>query len=459
MFAPRGWLEGRGNRAMYRTISHSGLFEKGFYRQQTESLWEKLSDPIWHYLRVGSDRGLDPCRSFDTSFYREWNRDVAQAGINPFEHYLSYGREEGRPPVKPLAAWQPDLTRALEPIRFYNSVTPTKSRVSVVIDASTPQRWPGDPEVLVLASAWIAHGLGRDLRVLLRAGAPDITPIARERVLWPDDVPSPAVTRVPEGTHYSDIEKHDDEVFLGTSWSSTTVMWEALGGARLGYLVLDDESATLPAGEARRRAAAALHLPGVTTIANPHVAKSLGLSKARSTGAITSDSALEYSRYLLGSERKSGGSLVIWSGDQPDLSHTRLALEAVEKVIQSGALDPASTPMTVAGTLEQRLLLLGTHQFSIVSPTSAHQVVSLLAESTAVIALGGAIEDHPVALLSQRLGVPVVSGMSETLTQESVVHNIVRSLTSEAPTATLASATEKLADLETFATLCKARWA
>lgn len=150
---------------------------------------------------------------------------------------------------------------------------------------------------------------------------------------------------------------------------------------------------------------------------------------------------------------------MIWSGDQPDLSHTRLALEAVEKVIQSGALDPASTPITVAGTLEQRLLLLGTHQISIVSPTSAQQVVALLAESTVVIALGGAIEDHPVALLSQRLGVPVVSGMSETLTQESVVHNVVRSLTSEAPTATRASATEKLADLETFATECKARWA
>ena len=459
MFAPRGWLQGRGNRAMYRTIESSGLFDKSFYRTQDLTLRERLSDPIWHYLRVGAMRGLNPSPSFNTDFYREWNKDVAAAKVNPFEHYLSYGEEEGRPPVKPLAAWHPGPTSVLEPIKFYDSVPATPSRVSLVLDAATPQRWPGDTEVLILAAAWFASGLGRRLRVLRRHGGPAIPAVDIPTLRWPEKFDRPIVTDIPGGIHYSDIEKSPDEIFLASSWSSATVLSRALGGSQLGYLVLEDEAALLPAGEARRLATASLSLEDVTYISAADIADHLNLTRDLSTQNIVTEGALNYGTYLVEHRPVEGGSILVWAGDDLSASHSRCALEAIEKTIQSGLLDPSETPIVLAGAISEPLLLLGTHQVAPVIASSTDETRRLISSASLVCALGGTGAEHPVGRLAGELGIPAVTGLSGDLTLESVVDGLSESLEAKLAKSAIPFGERGQNLLEKFATECRAKWA
>jgi len=459
MFAPRGWLQGRGNRAMYRTIEGSGLFDKTFYRRQALTLAEKLSDPIWHYLRVGAARGLNPSPRFDTRFYREWNRDVSAAGVNPFEHYLSYGQEEGRPPVKPLSAWHPGPTSALEPIRFYNSVPAAKPRVTLVLDSSTPLRWPGDTEAFLLATAWVAEGLGRTLRVLRRHGGPSVPDLDLLTLRWPQSVDRPMVTEIPEGIHYSDIEKSPDEIFLASSWSSATVLFQALGGTQLGYLVVEDEAARHPAGEARELASESLSLENVTYISTPEIAQHLGLTKTPGTHLMVTEDALRYGSYVTKLPAVSKDFILVWAGDDLSASHARRALDAVEKTIQSGLLNPDVTPVVMAGGLEHPLLLLGTHHVTPVVAPTARQAQELMSHAYVVCALGGVASEHPVGQFAKELGIPAVTGLSHTLTLESVVKGLTTALKEVSTEAAMSRGSDALAGLETFASHCRARWA
>jgi len=459
MFAPRGWLQGRGNRAMFRTIEASGLFDKTFYRKQALTLAEKLSDPIWHYLRVGAAQGLNPSPRFDTRFYREWNRDVSAAGVNPFEHYLSYGQEEGRPPVKPLSAWHPGPTSALEPIKFYNSVPAAKPRVTLVLDSSTPLRWPGDTEVFLLTAAWVAEGLGRTLRVLRRHGGPSVPDLDLSTLRWPQSVDRPMVTEIPEGIHYSDIEKSPDEIFLASSWSSATVLFQALGGSQLGYLVVEDEAARHPAGEARELASESLSLENVTYISTPEIAQHLGLTKTPGTHLMATEDALRYGSYVTKLPAVSKDLVLVWAGDDLSATHPRRALDAVEKTIQSGLLNPDVTPVVMAGGLEHPLLLLGTHHVTPVVASTARQTQELMLHASVVCALGGVASEHPVGQFAKELGIPAVTGLSHTLTLESVVKGLTTALEEVSTKATMSRGSDTLAGLETFASHCRARWA
>ncbi|MGP9632704.1 glycosyltransferase [Halomonas sp. AOP43-A1-21] len=57
------------------------------------SVWvPKQVDPILHYLAVGWQLGLDPCKRFDNDFYLERHKDQMQEGEAPLLHYLYKGK-------------------------------------------------------------------------------------------------------------------------------------------------------------------------------------------------------------------------------------------------------------------------------------------------------------------------------------------------------------------------------
>jgi len=51
---------------------------------------------LFHYLKVGTLRGWEPCAGFSPAYYRRSNPDIVAAGYEPFAHYCRFGRHEGR---------------------------------------------------------------------------------------------------------------------------------------------------------------------------------------------------------------------------------------------------------------------------------------------------------------------------------------------------------------------------
>ena len=81
----------------YWLIRCSGLFDRDYYRRTYANVLRPWTDPLWHFVTLGWQKGYNPSSDFDTRFYLRENRDVRQAGINPLVHYLRAGKSEGRP--------------------------------------------------------------------------------------------------------------------------------------------------------------------------------------------------------------------------------------------------------------------------------------------------------------------------------------------------------------------------
>jgi hypothetical protein len=411
MFAPRGWLQGRGNQAVYRSLSQSPLFDKNWYRNAYLTGIEKLTDPLWHFIRKGWQQGWDPSPRFDTSFYLWWNKDVRESQVNPLDHFLNYGEAEGRPALTPLAQWWPDEIAALNPAKFYVAPSTGMKRITIVIDTNTPHRWKGDVALGILLSAWLAHSLSRELRILVRDSSPAIPHINSDFFHWPNSVPPPQVTRIPAGIEYSDIARYPDEIFVATSWSSAHSLHSSLGGSQLIYLVSRDEPAVLGAGAAREAARTALHLEGVSYVVTSHCDPALLWGERKASNMVFHDENLNLGYFVKKDPEKGGPDqpIVVWSGENPSTSQVRTVLSSLELALAGEAFNVANHPILLAGDSAQRLLLLGTHAVGATEPQSVDEEIALIRSAAVVVALDSTDSGHPVADSARELGVTAVS--------------------------------------------------
>lgn len=79
-------------------IQSSGLFDVNWYFSQLQDGQDLPSNPISHYLLVGSKQGLMPNRLFKPDWYNMQYPDVAASGMDPLLHYIASGWREGRRP-------------------------------------------------------------------------------------------------------------------------------------------------------------------------------------------------------------------------------------------------------------------------------------------------------------------------------------------------------------------------
>ena len=78
----------------YFKIFHSEFYDEEWYRE-TYNI-PNNTDPVFHYLIIGNEKGYDPGPNFSSLDYYELNRDVEQAKVNPLVHYEMYGRKQNR---------------------------------------------------------------------------------------------------------------------------------------------------------------------------------------------------------------------------------------------------------------------------------------------------------------------------------------------------------------------------
>ncbi len=454
MFAPQGWLQGRGNRSVYRTIAGSEFFDKAWYLgEHLTGLW-KFTDPIWHYIRRGWREGTDPSPRFDTEFYLSWNKDVRESLINPLDHYLNYGSTEGRPNVRPLAQWWPEDLAAVQPIKFYSAPPGARKRISVVLDAHTPNRWLGDHALLVLVAQWIASHLGWDLRCVLRNDT--VMPsIDRAAFHWPQDTHPIQVTRIPEGIEYSDIERYGDEVFLATSWSSATSLHNSVGGKNLLYIVTANEPASLPGGDAKTLAHQALSLPDASyLLLGGADSADLWPSKGSKPKKVISPQGINLGSFIKSPQvAKTGGPIIVWAGKDALAGRVRSVLSALEHLIATNAVDPGKKPIILVGEAAHRVLLLGSHEVSVIAASSLNQELQTIASSSLVIAATGSGEAHPVALCASSIGRNVLTAVPNEATNTDLVELIRAALSHSQPLENTTS-TAKLNEIMDFVQEC-----
>ncbi|CAB4639929.1 MAG: hypothetical protein F2621_02460 [Actinobacteria bacterium] len=244
MSAPHVWV----SMALHisKTIAASELFDKGWYRRYQMRGLTKLTNPLWHFLAVGRKHQLDPSPLFDTAHYISSNPDVRDSNLNPLFHYLEYGFGERRQPIRSVQETFDHLfPDARELSTFLTPRVPepgltgqgvTAPRLTVVIDQATMTR----PD-LTLAQVLDLSGTeaGRrscELRVisLLADNTQLIDQLAElslsRRVSGLDIVTAPPHR---ETTHY---EAHEDEIFVGTSWTSAAAIRHAAKPANQWFL-------------------------------------------------------------------------------------------------------------------------------------------------------------------------------------------------------------------------------
>lgn len=81
-----------------QACAESELFDPTWYLEQNPDVAAARVDPLFHYLRWGAAKGLDPNPLFDTRWYLERNPNVATTRMNPLGHFSRWGIARGLDP-------------------------------------------------------------------------------------------------------------------------------------------------------------------------------------------------------------------------------------------------------------------------------------------------------------------------------------------------------------------------
>jgi hypothetical protein len=200
---------------MYQRIANSELFDAHWYRATQVSGVEKLMDPVWHYLDIGSSRGLDPSPWFDSSHYVHTNHDVRSSGLNPLFHYLEYGREERRSPLRSVVGTRDVHLPETAELETFATPQTGSPRVTLVVDSRTEAEHSRSlPEIVDAAQAF-AKKKSRKLRVIAWPNSGDLHNVALTGAVVVEAARShPAPT----------FDSHSDEVFIASSSSSALAL-------------------------------------------------------------------------------------------------------------------------------------------------------------------------------------------------------------------------------------------
>jgi len=225
MFAPRGWLSRGIHRTMYRTLSHSKLFDRSFYRVKNLNGLSRLQDPLWHFITAGWKEGFSPSERFDSAYYLAKNDDVRVAHLNPLYHYLEYGETERRLPVRSALEAQHIVTPEASPLRYFITPALGANRVSVLFDSATNLEAPDRLSSILEQASVKAREQSASLRILFRPNSLPFVDLGKAVKSTPLSVQETLeITEIPTTLTYSDIPFFAEEISIATSWSSASAL-------------------------------------------------------------------------------------------------------------------------------------------------------------------------------------------------------------------------------------------
>lgn len=258
-------------------------FTSAWYLEQHPELRATGNNPLLHFLTEGAGIGHDPTPHFDTSWYLANNPDVAAAGLNPLVHYLRNGIAENRRPngrgttmaggqggdLDPPGSLASLLNRRRPGLKALRTIPGRGGpRINLVTDSIGPESLFGGVATAILLAALWADQSGRRLRVVTRYSAPDGAGLdALFRTVGVRPGRQPELAYIPMGPgDYLDIGEED--LFLSTSWWSTTAILRTVPAERVVYILQEDERCFYPIGIDSAAAAETMNHPGIRVVVN-----------------------------------------------------------------------------------------------------------------------------------------------------------------------------------------------
>lgn len=258
-------------------------FSSAWYLDRYPEVARSGVNPLVHFITEGAAAGNDPSPHFSTTWYLTHNADVAGSAINPLAHYLRHGIAEGRRPngtgtnlvggtgddvedstsvAALIARRNPDL----RPLRTIPG--PDVPRINLVTDSvGADSLFGGVATAILLASQW-ADRTGRRLRIVTRHSAPDaagLDGLFRTVGTRPQRQPELAYVPTAPGDY---LEVGEDDLFLTTSWWTTTSVLHSVPAERVVYILQEDERCFYPVGPQSLGATEAMNHPGLRVVVN-----------------------------------------------------------------------------------------------------------------------------------------------------------------------------------------------
>jgi len=198
---------------------------------------------------------------------------------------------------------------------------------------------------------------------------------------------------------------------MATSWSSAHSLHGSLGGKNVIYLVARDETRSLPSGEARDLAQAALGLKGLKYLVPSHVEPKHLWPEKELRETVFHEKSVNLGFFVKKSMEleNHSPSVVIWAGDNPTTSRVRKILSTLESVMSQEKIDPELNSLALAGDTAERLLLLGTYPVSALHPQTVEAEITLISSNPLIIACDSTNTSHPVADSARALGSKALS--------------------------------------------------
>lgn len=199
--------------------------------------------------------------------YEHWRDHGLPATAKKVARVLYYGPNQPAPePPASSALLLRKSCPALTPLSTYY-VPRTRPRLNLVLDRLAASHLHGSAGTAVILAALLCEHKGCDLRLLTRQERADEQVVARLLQLAGVALPGRVEFKhVDCAGPPSDIDLGRHELFLTTSWWTTSATLGAIAPGKVVFLLQEDERLLYPYGDARLRCDQLLQTPGLTFV-------------------------------------------------------------------------------------------------------------------------------------------------------------------------------------------------
>jgi hypothetical protein len=254
-----------------------------------------------------------------------------------------------------VAQWLQARFPALTPIRTYRLPAQAgRRRVSVVTDSIGKGSLFGGVGTALILATLLANRRGADLRIVTRTEPPVASSLDHVLQVYGLALQGESQFRfVPADDARQELDLHEDELVITTSWWTTVATLPGVGARQMVYLLQEDERMFYPHGDDRRRCEALLQRRDLRIVVNTSlllehfIANGLEhfRSQARSFEPAFPERVFRPRPRPAGSKKR----FVFYARPNNARNLFFVGIEAIDAAVSRGILDPAEWEIVFVG--------------------------------------------------------------------------------------------------------------
>lgn len=295
--------------------------------------------------------------------YEHWRDHGLPAMAKKVARVLYYGPNQPapEPPASP-ALFLRKSCPALTPLSTYY-VPRTRPRLNLVLDRLAASHVHGGTGTAVILAALLSEQKGCDLRLLTRHERADEQVFAQLLQLVGVALPGRVEFKhVDCAAPPSDIDLGQHELFLTTSWWTTSATLGAIAPGKVVFLLQEDERLRYPYGDARLRCDELLRTPGLSFVVGTKLLfehlRDSGLTQLTQHGRWF-EPAFPSAAFFPRATASAASRFCFIAGPRSPRSLFYLGLAAIEEALATGILNKADWEFHFVGREIPSLLLAG----------------------------------------------------------------------------------------------------